>query len=176
MLSLELHGTEQVDALAARLANAPRRLRDELRSGLSAAARPTVQDVRREIRSVSMAQTRTWAARSLRPAGARIGRGSSPLRPTVANAVQLRATANADGASVEIYLTEGQLPHRVQWFLPYVLGRRKRLRHPFMRNKRYWVAAIGDLDVWWPTIRRHMNRFAAARDEAVSRTEQSLEG
>jgi hypothetical protein len=176
VIELRIRGTEQLDDLAARLADAPRRLRNELRSGLSAAARPTVQDVRREIRSVSMSQRKTWAARSARSAGGRLGSGSSPLRPAIASAVNVRALANADGASVEIYLTESQVPARARWLVPYIVGRKKRLRHPFMGNRRRWVAATGDLDVWWPTIRRHMTRFAAARDEAVSRTEQSLEG
>lgn len=176
MLSLELRGTEQLDALAARLADAPRRLRNELRSGLAGAARPTVQDVRREIRSVSMAQARTWTPRSLRPAGSRLGVGSSPLRSPIAAAVNVRAVANADGASVEIYLTESQVPARVGWLVPYITGRKKRLRHPFMGNRRRWIAATGDLDVWWPTISRHMRRFVQARDEAVASTERSLEG
>lgn len=175
-LRLELRGTEQLDTLAARLAAAPRRLRDELRSGLSAAARPTVQDVRREIRSVSMSQRKTWAPRSLRPAGTRLGPGSSPLRSPIAAAVNVRALANADGASVEIYLAESQVPARAMWLVPFVIGRKKRLRHPFMGNRRLWVAATGDLEVWWPTIRKHMRRFAAARDQAVARTEQFLEG
>jgi hypothetical protein len=172
--SIDFRGTEQVDALAARLAGAPRRLRDQLRSRMSAAARPAAQDVRREIRSVSMAQTKRWAAKSQRPVGNRLGRGSSPLRLTVANAVQVRATVNGDGASVQIYLTEGQLPERVDWFLPYITGRRKRLRHPFMKKWRYAVQATGDLDVWWPTLKRHIRNFARARDAAVADVERYL--
>lgn len=175
MIRIELRGTEQLDALAERLADAPRRLREELRKGLAQAARPAVQDLRREIRSVSMAQVKKWTPRSSRPVGNRLGHGSSPLRRTVANAVQLRTTVNDDGASVVIYLTEGQLPHRVEWFLPYVTGRRRRLRHPFMKKWRYVVQATGDLNVWWPTLQRHTRRFAAERDAAVARIEQYLE-
>lgn len=123
---------------------------------------------------MSMAQTKQWRAKSQRPVGSRLGRGSSPLRVTVANAVQVRAIANGDGASVEIYLTEGQLPERVDWFLPYITGRRKRLRHPFMKKWRHAVQATGDLDVWWPTLRKHIRDFARARDRAVADVERYL--
>lgn len=175
MIRIDLRGTEELDALAERLAEAPRRLREELRKGLAAAARPTVQDLRREIRSVPMAQSKRWAAKSRRPAGTSLGRGSSPLRSPIAAAVDLKTSVNDDGASVEILLRETQVPARARWLTPYVAGRKKRLRHPFMGRWRYPVQATGNLDVWWPTIQKHMKRFTEARDAAVARIEQYLE-
>lgn len=174
MTSIEFRGTEQVDALAARLAGAPRRLRDQLRSRMSAAARPAAQDVRREIRSVSMAQTKRWAAKSQRPVGARLGRGSSPLRTRIASAVEVHAQANGDGVRVEIELKESQVAAQARWLVPFIVGRKKRLRHPFMGRWRHAVQATGDLDVWWPTIQRHIRDFARARDAAVADVERYL--
>jgi hypothetical protein len=174
MTNIELRGTEQLDALAGRLAGAPRRLRDQLRSRMSAAARPAAQDVRREIRSVSMAQTKRWTAKSPRPAGARLGRGSSPLRTRVAQAVEVHASVLGDGARVEIELKESQVAAQARWLVPFVTGRKKRLRHPFMGRWRHAVQATGDLNVWWPTIRKHVRDFARARDRAVADVERYL--
>jgi hypothetical protein len=176
MIQIGFRGTEELDDLAQRLAEAPRRLRDELRKGLAAAARPAVQDLRREIRGVSMAQTKRWVPRSRRLVGNSLGRGSSPLRSPIAAAVQVKAEVNGDGASVQIQLDEAQVPTRGRWLTPYVVGRKKRLRHPFMGRWRYAVQATGDLNVWWPTLQKHMRRFAAARDAAAASTERSLEG
>lgn len=172
---LRFRGTEQLDELAGRLREAPRRLQQELRSGLAAAARPAVQDVRREIRGVSMAQRRTWSARSPRRA-AGIGRGSSPLRSPIAAAVQVHAEVRGGGASVEVELREQQVPARARWLVPYVVGQKGRLRHPFMGSRSHWVQATGNLDRWWPVLRKHMPRFARARDEAVQRVEQHIGG
>lgn len=171
---LRFRGTEQLDALAANLRDSPRRLRNELRSELSAAARPTAQDVRREIRGMSMAQRKTWAPKSLRRA--QVGRGSSPLRAPIAAAVEVRAQVQGDGAFVEIELDTSRVPARARWLVPFVLGRKKRLRHPFMGNRRLWVQATGDLEKWWPVLERHMKRFTAARDEAVRRVEDQIGG
>jgi|SRR5690242_9052071 len=176
MVNIDFRGTEQLDSLAARLASAPRRLRDQLRSRLSAAARPAAQDVRREIRSVSMAQTKRWAATSPRPVGNRLGRGSSPLRTRIASAVEVRAEVNGDGASVQIELKESQVAAQARWLVPFIVGRKRRLRHPFMGRWRHAVQATGDLDVWWPTIRKHIRDFTRARDRAVADIERYLEG
>lgn len=173
-MNIEFRGTEQLDALAARLAGAPRRLRDQLRSRLSAAARPAAQDVRREIRSVSMAQSKRWRAKSPRPVGARLGRGSSPLRTRIASAVEVHAQANGDGVRVEIELKETQVAASARWLVPYITGRKKRLRHPFMGRWRHAVQATGDLNVWWPTINKHIRDFARARDRAVADVERYL--
>lgn len=175
MIRIDLRGTEQLDALADRLAQAPRRLREELRKELSAAARPAVQDLRREIRSVSLAQAKTWAPKSLRTVGNSLGRGSSPLRSPIAAAVDLQTSVSGDGVTVQIQLRETQVPARARWLTPYIVGRKKRLRHPFMGRWRYAVQATGDLNVWWPTLQKHMRRFAEARDTAVARIEQYLE-
>ena len=172
---LRFRGGDQLDDLAGRLRNAPRRLQRELRSSLSAAARPAVQDVRREIRSVSMAQRKTWSGVSPKHTGAGLGRGSSPLRSPIARAVEVHAEVRGTGASVQIELKNSQVPARGRWLVPYVTGRKKRLRHPFMGDRTLWVAASGDLDVWWSTLERHMRRFADARDDAVRQTEQFIE-
>ncbi len=171
---IRFRGTEQLDALAANLRDAPRRLRNELRSELASAARPAAQDVRREIRGMSMAQRKTWAPKSLKRA--RIGLGSSPLRSPIASAVEVRAQVQGDGAFVEIELDTARVPARARWLVPYVLGYKKRLRHPFMGNRKLWVAATGNLEKWWPVLERHMKRFARARDEAVRRVEDQIGG
>jgi hypothetical protein len=176
LVNIDFRGTEQLDSLAARLAAAPRRLRDQLRSRLSAAARPAAQDVRREIRSVSMAQTKRWAAKSQRPVGNRLGRGSSPLRTRIASAVEVHAEVHGDGARVEIELKESQVAAQARWLVPFITGRKKRLRHPFMGRWRHSVQASGDLNVWWPTIQKHLRSFARARDEAVADVERHLRG
>lgn len=173
-MDIEFRGTEQLDALAARLAGAPRRLRDQLRSRLSAAARPAAQDVRREIRSVSMAQAKRWAPKSLRPVGSRLGGGSSPLRTRIASAVEVHAQVTGDGVRIEIELKESQVVAQARWLVPFIVGRKKRLRHPFMGRWRYAVQATGDLDVWWPTIQKHIRDFAQARDRAVADVERYL--
>lgn len=173
---LSFRGTDQLTALSRRLHDAPRRLQRELQAGLSAAARPTVQDVRREIRGMSMAQRRTWAPRTGRRAGPGVGRGNSPLRSPIAAAANVSVRANGGGATAEIVLRESQVPARARWLVPYVVGNKTRLRHPFMGNRRYWVQATGDMNKWWPTIRRHMDRFNREVNEAVGRVERSLGG
>ncbi len=172
---LRFRGTEQLDALAGRLRDAPRRLIRELESRLGAAARPAVQDVRREIRGMSMAQRRTWSARSPRRAGGSLGRGSSPLRAPIARAVTLQVQARGDGVSVQVELKSSQVPGRVRWLVPFVLGSKSRLRHPFMGRWRHAVQATGDLNKWWPTLQKHIPAFRQARDETVREIDAYIE-
>lgn len=177
MTSIRFHGGADLDALADRFREAPRRLVRDLESGLSAAARPAAQEVRREIRSVPMGQRRMWSAKSQRRVGRGLGRGSSPLRSPIAAAVDVDARVRGDAVSVSVLLREQQVPTRVRWFVPYVTGRKKRLRHPFMGRWRYAVQANQtDLDRWWPVLKRHTQRFAQARDEAVRRAERYIGG
>jgi hypothetical protein len=173
---LRFRGTEQLDDLAARLRDAPRRLRSELRSELAAAARPVQRAVKDEIERAPMGQRRMWTPKTTRTVGKRLGRGSSPLRAPIARAVQVKAEVTGDGAYAELQLREEQVSPTKRWLIPYLVGRRKRLRHPFMGRWRHAVQATGNLDVWWRTIQRHLPAFTRARDTAVRRVEDHLEG
>lgn len=173
---LRFRNEERLDALSGRLREAPRRLIRDLESRLGAAARPAVQDVRQEIRGMSMAQRKMWAPRSPRSARGRLGNGSSPLRAPIARAVTLQVRARGDEVSVVVDLKEGQVPARARWLVPFVLGRKSRLRHPFMGSWRYAVQATGQLDKWWPTLRRHIPAFRRARDETVRVIDAFIEG
>lgn len=168
-------GTDRLDALADRLRDAPRRLTRELERELGAAARPAAQDVRREIRGMSLAQRRKWNPKSQRSAGRALGRGSSPLRAPIAQAVHLQVRARGDGVHVDLKLKENQVPQRARWLVPFVVGRKKRLRHPFMGRWRHAVEATGSLDKWWPVLKKHTRKFAAARDRAVARIDNYIE-
>lgn len=173
---LRFRGTDQLDDLADRLRDAPRRLRAELRSELAAAARPVQQAVQREIKTAPMGQRRTWTPKSPRRVGNALGRGSSPLRAPIARAVQVKAEVTADGAYAELQLREEQVSPSKRWLVPYLVGRKKRLRHPFMGRWRHAVQGTGDLNKWWPTIQRHLPAFTRARDRAVRTVEDHLEG
>lgn len=174
---IRFRGTEQLDALAGRLREAPRRLTRELESGMSAAARPAAKDVRSQIKSLPMGQRKTWSPKSLRRVGRSLGKGSSPLRAPIAAAVQVRSGVAGDGVWAEIELRDQQVPARARWLLPYVVGRKSRLRHPFMGNRKLWVQAnASNMNRWWPVIERHIKEFTQARDRAVRRVEDHLGG
>lgn len=123
---------------------------------------------------VSLAQRRTWSAKSSRRVGRRLGRGSSPLRAPIAQAVELQADVGQGDASVEIRLRDTRVPLRARWLVPYVTGRRGRLRHPFMGDWGHAVQATGNLNVWWTTLRRHMADFRRERDQAVDRVARQI--
>jgi hypothetical protein len=168
-------GAEQLDDLARRLRDVPRRLTRELERELGAAARPAAQDVRESIKRMSLAQKRAWNAKSPRKVGRSLGRGSSPLRSSIAQAVALQVRARGDGVRVDLELQEQRVPQRARWLVPYVVGRKKRLRHPFMGKWRRSVQATGQLDQWWPVLKKHTRKFAAARDRAVERIDRYIE-
>lgn len=178
MISFRFNATDALDDMAERLDQAPRRLRLAARSELAAAGRPAKNAVQAAIRTAPMEQRRMWQAKSSRRVGDRLGRGTSPLRAPIARAVTLKTEIAGGGASVEIDLRETQVERSKRWLIPYLVGRKRRLRHPFPAGKvaswRRAVQATKSQDSWWPVLRRHMPQFVRARDRVVDRIRDYL--
>lgn len=171
MIRIRVFGEDGLRRVARRLDGGPRLLRRELEQHIRRAARPARDDVRRAIRAVPMNAVRGW--RPVSPRTPRLG-SPGPLRRPVANAVQM-VISSAGDPRVEIRMDDALIPANRRFFARYVTGRSRRLRHPFMGHRRYWVAHPGVKDVWWPTLKPWLRRMARARDEAVERVSDRLE-
>lgn len=171
MIRIRVFGEDALSRVARRLDGGPHVLRRELEQHIRRTARPARDEVRRAIRAVPMNAVRGWAPRSARRPHLP---NPGPLHRPVANAVQMTVSTAGD-PRVEIRLDDALIPTKRRFFARYVTGRSKRLRHPFMGHRRYWVAHPGVVNVWWPTLRPWLRRMAQARDEAVERTSDRLE-
>ena len=178
MIGFRFNSTDGLDDLAERLDQAPRRLRLAARSELAAAGRPVKTAVQAAIRTAPMEQRRMWQAESPRRVGDRLGTGTSPLRAPIARAVTVRAEVAGSGANVQIDLHDEQVSPAKRWLIPHLVGRKKRLRHPFPAGGkarwRYAVQATKNQDSWWPVLRRHLPQFVRARDRAIERVRDYL--
>lgn len=188
MASIRFRGREDVARLSAALDNAPNNLRRELVTGLKAAARPAVRDIKAAIRSADVSGQPVTGRR------VRIRRDGTPvvvpirrfraqipsrgLRGPIARAVDSQVSTLGDGARVDLVLKMERVPVRIRKTVKYVAGSRQRWRHPIMGKKPdgTWRGGAGQNapNVWWKTVKPHIPRFNREVAGAVQRTEERL--
>lgn len=170
MISIRLHGEDDLADVARRLRRGDGVLRRQLRSALTAAARPAVADLKRAITVADVSGRRTGRRPPFR---ARIA--APPLRSRLARAVESEISTSAGGPRVEIRLREGSLPARPRRLAKYIVGGAGRWRHPIMGRRSAWASQNAP-NVWWKVLRRHLPRFRSEVDDAVADTARRLEG
>lgn len=183
MLTIRVHGQERLQAVAARLADEPEKIRHDLRNALNAAGRPAVEDVRRAVRTADIHGFKRPFRWTRDPNTGKAKRRKmrrfveiipqSPVRPAIARAVELDI-ATAGDPRVEIKVVESRVPPRIRKLVKYIAGAAQRWRHPVMGDRDVWVGQHAP-NVWWPTLRRHLPMFRRNVSRAIDRAAQRIE-
>lgn len=149
---VKVAGGEGFDRLARDLTRAGKDLRPKLTERLRKPTKGVYQAVEREILHGDMSGIPT---RRLPKFGADIA--SKGLRRPMARALRWKVSSSAAGPTAEVTFTPSDVPERIRALVPYLMGQKRRLRHPIMGKNRdgSWRGGVGQRmpNAWEPTKR-----------------------
>lgn len=149
---VKVAGGEGFDRLAADLTRAGKDLRPKLTERLRKPTKDIYQAVEREFLRGDMAGIRT--GRLPRFAATMRSQG---LRRPMARALRWKVSSSSAGPIAVVTFTPSDVPERIQKLIPYLLGQKRRLRHPIMGKTRTggWRGGAGQRmpNAWEPTKR-----------------------
>lgn len=149
---VKVAGGEDFDRLARDLTRAGKDLRPKLTERLKKPTKDIYQAVEREILHGDMSGIPT---RRLPPFGAHIA--SKGVRRPMVRALRWKVSSSSTGPVAVVTFTPSDVPERIRALVPYLLGQKRRLRHPIMGKNRdgSWRGGAGQRmpNAWEPTKR-----------------------
>ncbi len=177
--SISTQGAEDYRRLAKNLRQAGRKdLRSKLRSRITEAGKPVLEEVRSTVRGLPVTSTRGGGrkqrrefsvARAAEKSKDRVRRRGAGLRSTIASATKLQVTARG----VRFIVNSNQLPADQQ-SLPRHLDSPKGWRHPVFGDSHTWVHQQGK-PYFAVVIKRHAPDFRRAILKAMDEIQAEIE-
>lgn len=167
MISVSIHGEDELRRMARGVADGPDHLRANLARAVRRAAQPVLRDMKKAIATNRIVGFRT-GGRPYRGPNTRKG-----LRASIAAVVEAEIDVGSLNPQAKFVVHSGRLgaKHR----LPELIESGKVWRHPILGNRRGWAGSRGK--PWFKvTYEKGLPKFSQRIDEAVARTARAIEG